>query len=277
MPPKATRKRKAAEIEAANLTEETEDPQTETLAADENTPKRRTRGRGGHASETAPPPATRGSGRGRGRGRGGARMASRISEPLAPTSLSYTPTAAAQVPAAAVSQPAAGAEPLNAQSPETPPDAAEAARRQKIANSKNPKRTEAMLNHWARFNREGRVRNPKRTKAQIEADRMADAAKKASEGAKSADRRRSAIPVPPLGPAAPVQPNPMPSLAARGPIAPYAPIDPRVVAHPYGPSPGQQLQHPPPQMPYHSPYAEYYMHPYGAPPPHHLPGAQRHA
>lgn len=274
MPPKTTRKRKAAEIEASNLTEETEDAQTESQAADESPPKRRTRARA-NVSENATPPASRGTGRGRGRGRGAGRMASRVSEPLAPAPLSYTPTSAAQVPAAAVPQPAAGAEPPSVQSADALPDAAEIARRQKIANSKNPKRTEAMLNHWARFNREGRVRNPKRTKAQIEADRMADAAKKASETPKPGDRRRSAVPVPPLGPAAPVQPAPMPSLAARGSIAPYAPIDPRAVGHPYGPTPGQQLQQPPPQMPYHSPYAEYYMNPYGMPAAQ-LPGAQRH-
>ncbi|KAK2793214.1 hypothetical protein FQN52_001862 [Onygenales sp. PD_12] len=39
----------------------------------------------------------------------------------------------------------------------------------KIQQSKNPKRTEAMIIHWAKFNHEGRTRNPKRTKAQIEA------------------------------------------------------------------------------------------------------------
>ncbi|KAK2749669.1 hypothetical protein FQN57_005891 [Myotisia sp. PD_48] len=39
----------------------------------------------------------------------------------------------------------------------------------KIMQSKHPKRTEAMILHWAKFNQEGRTRNPKRTKAQIEA------------------------------------------------------------------------------------------------------------
>lgn len=46
--------------------------------------------------------------------------------------------------------------------------------RLKIMQSKNPKRTEAMILHWAKFNAEGRTRNPKRTKAQIEADKAAD-------------------------------------------------------------------------------------------------------
>ncbi|KAF3484026.1 uncharacterized protein GIQ15_03350 [Arthroderma uncinatum] len=44
----------------------------------------------------------------------------------------------------------------------------------KIKNSKHPKRTEAMILHWAKFNQEGRTRNPKRTKAQIEAARVAE-------------------------------------------------------------------------------------------------------
>ncbi|KAI1921402.1 hypothetical protein LOZ65_003779 [Ophidiomyces ophidiicola] len=47
---------------------------------------------------------------------------------------------------------------------------------EKIRQSKHPKRTEAMIRHWAKFNSEGRTRNPKRTKAQIEADRAAQAA-----------------------------------------------------------------------------------------------------
>ncbi|KAI5287435.1 hypothetical protein KEM54_006001 [Ascosphaera aggregata] len=43
---------------------------------------------------------------------------------------------------------------------------------EKIRLSKNPKRTEAMIMHWAKFNSEGRMRNPKRTKAQIEAAKV---------------------------------------------------------------------------------------------------------
>jgi hypothetical protein len=272
LPPKTTRKRKAAEVEAATVAEETDEP-TESPAVEENPPKRRTRARGGVAEGFLPPPS-RGTGRGRGRGRGAARMAPRVSEHIAPAPPSHTPALAAPVPAAAEPEPAPSTEVPDMQPVDALPDAAEVARRQKIANSKNPKRTEAMLNHWARFNREGRVRNPKRTKAQIEADRVADATKRAAEAPNSMDRKGSAVPVPPLGPAPPMQPAPMPSLAARGPIAPYAPIDPRAVAHHYGSAHGQQLQQPAPQMPYHSPYTEYYMNPYGAPPPQ-LPGGPR--
>lgn len=270
LPPKTTRKRKAAEIEAANLAEDTEETPTET-AADEHPPKRRTRARAGNAAEPVTPLPSRGSTRGRGRGRGGGRMPSRVSEPLAPTPPSLTP--APPVPVEATpDQPTPDIQPPTIQSTDGLPDAAEVARRQKIANSKNPKRTEAMLNHWARFNREGRVRNPKRTKAQIEADRVTDTTNNVVEPPAPMERKR----IPPLGPMAPVQPAPMPSLAARGSIAPYPPIDPRPVAHPYGPAPGQQLQQPPPQMTYHSPYTDYYMHPYG-PPGAQLPGGPRPA
>lgn len=69
-------------------------------------------------------------------------------------------------------------------------DPAELIRRQKIANSKNPKRTEAMLNHWERFIAAGRIRNPKRSKEEIEAARADEAARKAAEGPKVGGRKR---------------------------------------------------------------------------------------
>ncbi|PGH17930.1 hypothetical protein AJ79_00829 [Helicocarpus griseus UAMH5409] len=59
----------------------------------------------------------------------------------------------------------------------------------KIRQSKNPKRTEAMIIHWAKFNQEGRTRNPKRTKAQIEADR-AEAEKQGSATKGTSGRKR---------------------------------------------------------------------------------------
>ncbi|EEH34714.1 hypothetical protein PAAG_05760 [Paracoccidioides lutzii Pb01] len=59
----------------------------------------------------------------------------------------------------------------------------------KIQRSKNPKRTEAMIIHWAKFNHEGRTRNPKRTKAQIEADR-AEAERKGNVATKTATGRK---------------------------------------------------------------------------------------
>ncbi|OJD11393.1 hypothetical protein AJ78_07828 [Emergomyces pasteurianus Ep9510] len=59
----------------------------------------------------------------------------------------------------------------------------------KIQQSKNPKRTEAMIIHWAKFNHEGRTRNPKRTKAQIEADR-AEAEKKGPTAKAAPGRKR---------------------------------------------------------------------------------------
>lgn len=268
LPPKTTRKRKAAEIEAANLAEDTEDTPGVTPDAAEESPRRRTRARFNNAVETAPPAPPRGATRGRGRGRGASRMSSRSFEPHAPTPPPQILAPAGPVPAAPSSQPAVGNGPTDAQPSDAAIDAAELARRQKIANSKNPKRTEAMLNHWARFNREGRVRNPKRTKAQIEADRISEATKKSAEPPKPAGRKRLAASLPSLGQPAPVQPAPMPSLAARGPMAPpYAPIDPRTASHPYGPTPGQQLQQPPPPVPYRSPYTGYYVHPYVPPPP----------
>ncbi|KKZ60101.1 hypothetical protein EMCG_00792 [[Emmonsia] crescens] len=59
----------------------------------------------------------------------------------------------------------------------------------KIQQSKNPKRTEAMIIHWAKFNHEGRTRNPKRTKAQIEADK-AEAEKQGDAAVKAAPARK---------------------------------------------------------------------------------------
>lgn len=70
------------------------------------------------------------------------------------------------------------------------------ARAEKIANSKNPRRTEAMLNHWARFNRAGRIRNPKRSKDEIEAARSEAAVRKATVPPKASGRKRKSPPLP---------------------------------------------------------------------------------
>ncbi|KKK17176.1 hypothetical protein ARAM_002471 [Aspergillus rambellii] len=316
---KATRKRKAAEMEAANKANETEEVAEKTPTPAEpdqddiNAVKRRTRTRRQTTEVELVEPGPKGSVRGRGgraRGRGGARAGSRAASeaPLTPvpattvapsrsasarqaTDVSQTHTGTSQlVPiepapsgsAAAVST----ADPQEVGAQDESFDAAELARRQKIANSKNPKRTEAMLNHWARFNREGRVRNPKRSKAQIEADRVAEAARKAAEPPKIiGKKKKSTSPViigPPrpdpglaLAPAPPAMtvPTPLapgphtqppqlaPIAAARGPLAPYPPpMDPRAVVS--FPPPRGPLQPPPPQ-PYHTPYPDYYI-PYGA-------------
>ncbi|PGH09288.1 hypothetical protein GX51_00730 [Blastomyces parvus] len=61
----------------------------------------------------------------------------------------------------------------------------------KIQQSKNPKRTEAMIIHWAKFNHEGRTRNPKRTKAQIEADKAEAEKQGGAAKAPSGRKRRS--------------------------------------------------------------------------------------
>ncbi|KAL4922749.1 hypothetical protein BDW62DRAFT_207427 [Aspergillus aurantiobrunneus] len=330
---KTTRKRKAAELEAASRTNDSDEAAaTETPTPAEfdqdyaNPAKRRTRTRrqAAEAETTAEHgnariSTTRGRGaraRGRGAARGGSRAASEAPLALAPT----LGTAARSTPAAdGSSQARSGGSQLvpiepapngSAATASTTKslvgsaqdeglDPAELARRQKIANSKNPKRTEAMLNHWARFNREGRVRNPKRSKAQIEADRAAEAARKATEAPKPAIKQRKksvspVIPTPPradpgLAPAPqpiPLAPPPQlapgphthtqtpqlpPIAAARGPLAPYPHphLDPRGVApFPLGPRP---LHQPPPQ-PYRTPYPDYYNNPYGPtglPPPGH--------
>ncbi|KAF7597119.1 hypothetical protein BBP40_010593 [Aspergillus hancockii] len=327
---KATRKRKAAELEAANKANETDEAPVQSptpVEAEEPLAKRRTRARrAGEPEAGSPAPArasARGRGRGRGRGaaRGVSRAASEVPQPAAPVAparsigrghgreaaaptagpLQSRPAAAQLAPI----EPAPSGGPATATPVSTPTgvaqdeflDPAEKARREKIANSKNPKRTEAMLNHWARFNREGRTRNPKRSKAQIEADRAAEAAKKAIEPPKTVGKKkRSDSPVfggparvdggiaPAQGSAMPLSaslapgpPGPHPQLApmppVRGSMAPYAPIDPRAVAFPPGPpGPHGPLQPPPPQ-PYHTPYPDLYF-PYGAaaarlPPPGH--------
>ncbi|KAJ6036497.1 hypothetical protein N7540_000776 [Penicillium herquei] len=257
--------------------DETED-ETQHLA------KRRTRGRGGRRNnfEAYQPPepptsAPRGRGgarsRGRGRGRGGnagGRTVSSRASLEAPVQPALTPTATRgrgrrgasniSTPQArpveevvtAVSLPEISPMPEPASPPRATPvpkrdataEEIEEARRLKIANSKNPKRTKAMLDHWERFNREGRIRNPKRSKAQIEQDRQVD--DKKPEVPRPTGRRRkspSLVPIPSgnLAPKAPAV-APMPGHLAPGPTLPpigmpqYAPPNP-FAAHPQPPMP----------------------------------------
>lgn len=148
-------------------------------------------------------------------------------------------------------------------------DSVELARRQKIINSKNPKRTEAMLNHWEKFNREGRTRNPKRTRAQIEAARTADVLKRENEPSKPSPKKRKnaeattdgeppaksikiespmLAPIQPIlapAPAIPVvapalAPPPLAPLTLAPVLHPFPPIEPRGVVphyHPLAPNP----------------------------------------
>lgn len=335
---KNTRRRKAAELEAASQELETDDTFFGTPVPaedkDDSVPsaKRRTRQRRTAleveqtqdntpvpSAPTSPAPtsaATRGvgRGRGRGRGRGAARAPSRavsetpqpaanaapargrgretkvvasVSHPvplqarpssnsgtlsqLAPIEPARNGAQATVSPAVTPARSAEGNESL---------DPAELARREKIANAKNPRRTEAMLNHWARFNREGRIRKPKRSKSQVAADRAAEAARKAAEAQKPAIKKsKSRTPGPmssqvdgPIAPAPAVQPvslslpsgppglAPMPTV--RSMASPYAPIDPRGVAS-FPPGPPGPFQQPPAPVPYRTPYPGYYS-PYGA-------------
>ncbi|KAI9375690.1 hypothetical protein BJX61DRAFT_93801 [Aspergillus egyptiacus] len=296
---KATRKRKAAELEAANRANDSEDAAaTETPAPNEpdqehaNPAKRRARTRRQAAdaepgeSGNARTSSTRGRG-GRARGRGTARVGSRAGSeaPLAPappaggtparsTPAADGPTQARPGPSqlvpiepapngtsAAVSTP----NPLLGGTPDEALDPAELARRQKIANSKNPKRTEAMLNHWARFNREGRVRNPKRSKAQIEADKAAEAARKAAEGPKPIGKKKKST--------SPVVPTPPSSNAGIAPAPPTIPAPPTLAP---GPHPHQHPhQHPLPPPPPH-PHPHQHAHPHPHPQPQPQPQAHPH-
>lgn len=163
----------------------------------------------------------------------------------------------------------------------------EEARRQKILNSKNPKRTKAMLDHWERFNREGRIRNPKRSKAQIESDKAADETRKTKEVSRPAGRRRGSpslapLPAGNLAPKAPMGMPPMvgvpqhlpPPAPVPGPTLPSLGMPHYGAPNPYGPQPPMAgLGHPMPQFapfPYPAP-AQYGMGPMQGPPPPHDP------
>ncbi|KAF4760266.1 hypothetical protein N7455_000423 [Penicillium solitum] len=319
--PKVTRKRKAAEVEVPTKTTDAEETQNESADGDEtdedNHPaKRRTRGRGGKTvvaeSTHSDTNTRRGSGRGRGRGRG--RGLGRLGSSRATFEVTPAPTqpssrgrgrrgasslASSSLPPAETSFPAV--EPVATESPvESAPtsakkealsaEAIEEARRQKIANSKNPKRTKAMLDHWDRFNREGRIRNPKRSKAQIEQDRTVDgAADEVPKPTGPGRRKRSPSLVPLAGNLAPKGPTGLPSMASVQAQQQQQPMPPTlppmgVVSH-YGPGPVNpfaaaapvapmaQLGQPMPPQYAPFPYVQY--HGMG-PLPGHNPGGPRH-
>ncbi|KAJ5824114.1 hypothetical protein N7447_006454 [Penicillium robsamsonii] len=318
--PKVTRKRKAAEVEAPIKTTDTEETQNESVDGDEtdedNHPaKRRTRGRGGKTvvaeSTHSDTNSRKASGRGRGRGRG--RGLGRLGSSRATFEVTPAPTqpssrgrgrrgasslASSSLPPAETSFPAV--EPTATQSPvDSAPtsakkealsaEAIEEARRQKIANSKNPKRTKAMLDHWDRFNREGRIRNPKRSKAQIEQDRTVDGpADEVPKPTGPGRRKRSPSLAPLAGNLAPKGPTGLPSMATvqaqqQQPMPPTLP--PMGVVPHYGPGPVNpfaaaaaaapmaQLGQPMPPQYAPFPYVQY--HGMG-PLPGHNPGGPRH-
>jgi hypothetical protein len=274
---KNTRKRKAAEVDVPTKTTERAESQDddETEEDTRHSTKRRTRGRGGKTvvAESAPPSDSNsrlgggaGSGRGRGRGRGrgtGRPGSSRATFEVAPAptqtssrgrgrrgaaTLASSATPSAEISsfpavAATTAESPADHTPVTAKKEALSAEAAEEARAQKIAKSKNPKRTKAMLDHWDRFNREGRIRNPKRSKAQIEQDRtvggLDGAADEVPKPSGHGRRKRSSSLAPLAGNLAPKGAPGLPSMASvqaqQQPMPPTLPPM-GVVAH-YGPGP----------------------------------------
>ncbi|KAJ5347466.1 uncharacterized protein N7506_000719 [Penicillium brevicompactum] len=279
--PKVTRKRKAAEVELPAKDPDTDDDQNNSEPGDEteeedHPAKRRNRPRGGkraaaesYHSDNAPRRGA-GRGRGRGRGRGNGRLASsRATFEVTPVPATQTSgrgrgrrgastLGSSATPSAETTFPVT--EPVGTESPtgqaQAQPkketlsaEAIEEARRQKIANSKNPKRTKAMLDHWDRFNREGRIRNPKRSKAQIEQDRTVDGPEDSMPN--------------PMGPGGPGNHNRSPSLAPlAGNLAPKGSGLPSMASV-------QAQQHMPPTFPPMgvAHYGPGPVNPYGPPPP----------
>ena len=96
----------------------------------------------------------------------------------------------ALAPAAPGAPPALAALPQTLAEPGEVLSEAELRRRDKIANSKNPRRTIAMLDHWGKFHKDGRTRKPKRTKEQMEADRLAEETRRANGQGKAPRKRR---------------------------------------------------------------------------------------
>lgn len=109
---------------------------------------------------------------------------------ITPTPMPALAPAAPGAPPALAALPQALAEPGEVLSE------AELRRRDKIANSKNPRRTIAMLDHWGKFHKDGRTRKPKRTKEQMEADRLAEEIRRANgQGKPPRKRKRKATTV----------------------------------------------------------------------------------
>ncbi|KAJ5231674.1 uncharacterized protein N7469_006262 [Penicillium citrinum] len=246
----------------------------------------RGRGRGGVGRPSAsrqsldamqtPPTFTPTSTRGRGK-----RGASSLATSSPQTSHSHTTVTEEVPPPLATISPMPESTPPAKLTPTVKRDATaeelEEARRQKIMNSKNPKRTKAMLDHWERFNREGRIRNPKRSKAQIEQDRTDDDARKVKEPPRPSGRRKRSpsiaqIPAGNLAPKAPHPLGPMPGAQHLGPVPgpPPGPTLPSLgLPHYVAPNP---FNAPPvglgQPMPTHAQYAPFPWVPYQG----HLPG-----
>jgi hypothetical protein len=259
--PKVTRKRKAAEVELPNKTdaEETQNESEEETEDDNHPAKRRTRGRGGKrlTGESIQFDSTprRGSGPGRGRGRGRGRGAGRLASTRATFEVTPAPQTSTRgrgrrgASTLASSIPPETSFPAIEPRTESPVDAPssskkeamsaeaiEEARRVKIANSKNPKRTKAMLDHWDRFNREGRIRNPKRSKAQIEQDRTVDGDSTQEPPKPLGRRKRSPSLAPLAGNLAPKGPGGLPSIVSVQAQQPMPTLPPMGVPH-YGHGP----------------------------------------
>ncbi|KAJ5246093.1 hypothetical protein N7468_001076 [Penicillium chermesinum] len=242
---RGTRKRKATEIESLGnppiKSDKADDTHEDETESDEEDPARTRRTRGGvrntrpargvvASGESLPPPAagaTRGSTRG-GRGRRGAfnapAAASATPQPAASVVEESTVSAQEDSPMRDAAPPPRPVLPTRMKDATTQEEMDEI-RRQKIMNSKNPKRTKAMLDHWERFNREGRIRNPKRSKAQIESDRTADEDKRASEAARAGGRRRRSTSISAMsaGNLAPKTLNPVAPMPGPSHLAPTLP------------------------------------------------------
>ncbi|KAJ6144385.1 hypothetical protein N7470_008280 [Penicillium chermesinum] len=259
---RGTRKRKATEIESLGnppiKSDKADDTHEDETESDEEDPARTRRTRGGvrntrpvgvvvavvrgggrgrgaargvvASGESLPPPAagaTRGSTRG-GRGRRGAfnapAAASATPQPAASVVEESTVSAQEDSPMRDAAPPPRPVLPTRMKDATTQEEMDEI-RRQKIMNSKNPKRTKAMLDHWERFNREGRIRNPKRSKAQIESDRTADEDKRASEAARAGGHRRRSTSISAMsaGNLAPKTLNPVAPMPGPSHLAPTLP------------------------------------------------------
>lgn len=248
---------------------------------------------GAHETPISPvstPSSTRGRGRGSGIGRGNARGGARgrgkgrapSSTPIAtpkqmspappttappsrPTSVAPTPsqlTPIEPMPNGGFSTIAPSANPnppeMDFEEPEkldpAEQERRDKARAEKIANSKNPRRTEAMLNHWARFNRAGRIRNPKRSKDEIEASRVEVASKKATNPPKVSGRKRKSPSLPGgttmIHPGIAPAPGPLPApTAAQLPAPAPTQLHPAPGSGPSLPLPTHTSLHPPPGPP----------------------------
>ncbi|CRG90245.1 hypothetical protein PISL3812_07288 [Talaromyces islandicus] len=175
----------------------------------------------------------------------------------------------ALAPATPGAPPALAALPPNLVQPGEVVDPDELNRRRLIAKSKNPRRTQAMLDHWKRFNSEGRTRNPKRTKAQIEADKRAESERRAHDPPKEPTkiRKRKTTTVPATdnlagaqvrassssGPTMSLQPAPIQPAVAPLPISTAAPPPTAISLPPPNFSSAPPAPQSPQRLPPHNP------------------------